>query len=170
MPLPVRTIIPFLAACALLGAGCGSEIGDSCGLSIDCSPNGDRYCERSESSPGGYCTVVGCDYDTCPDEAVCVRFFSGVASNLPCDPDTEDLSTDACTPDELCTVGGTCAPLQAETRYCMRQCEDLGDCREGYECRDRELMRQHGGEPVLAPGASRSESLPRFCAIAASLQ
>lgn len=167
MPQPVQNIIPFLVACALLGTACGSEIGDSCNTSIDCSPNGDRYCELSESSPGGYCTVVGCDYDTCPDEAVCVRFFSAVSTNLPCDPDTEDIGTDDCTPDELCTVGGTCMPRQAETRYCMRSCESSGDCREGYECRDRELMMVHGGEPVLAPGESRTGALPSFCAFGA---
>lgn len=181
MPLPVQSIMSsvvrlpsrgaslgvFLGALlgALLVAGCGSEIGDSCSNSLDCSPNRDRTCERSTSSPGGYCTVVGCDYGTCPDEAVCVRFFSSVSSKT-CDPATEDIDDDRCSPDELCTLAGTCEPRQAEIRYCMRRCGDQGDCREDYECRDQELMLAHGGEPVSAPGTPRGDYLPAFCAVA----
>lgn len=155
----------MITAC-MLAAGCGAEIGDSCERSIDCSPDGDRICDRSESSPGGYCTVRGCDYESCPDDAVCVRFFSAVFPDLTCDPATEDISTDDCLPVEECTIGGTCAPRLSEARFCMRRCSSNDDCRGGYECRDRDLMIEHGGEPVLAPGRSQSGSLPRFCAVA----
>jgi hypothetical protein len=141
-------------------AGCGSEIGDSCSLSTDCSPDGDRTCDVSSS--GGYCTILGCDFDSCPGEAACVRFFSGTFQNRTCDRATEDVSTDSCTPDEVCTLEGRCAPRGNEVRYCMKKCGSNGDCRDGYECRDLTLMREHGGEPVLAPGSTAS--LPRFCA------
>ena len=58
----------------LISAGCSPEIGDSCESSVDCSVNGERICDRAQ--PGGYCTVQGCEMDTCPDEAVCVEFRS----------------------------------------------------------------------------------------------
>jgi hypothetical protein len=145
-------------------AGCGTEIGDECTVSRDCSADGDRTCDVT--SPDGYCTVVGCDYGTCPREAVCVRFFSGTSVNLPCDPDTEGDTTFDCTSDELCTLGGTCAPRNAELRFCMRTCRDASDCRDGYECRDRELMVAHGGEPVPPPGERQSSEPQGFCAVA----
>lgn len=55
-----------------LFSGCTPAIGDECSNSTDCSLSGDRVCDVS--FPGGYCTVFGCDQDTCPDEAVCVEF------------------------------------------------------------------------------------------------
>ena len=48
----------------LLASGCGKEIGDTCVVSSDCSPNGDRLCIDPQTD--GYCTVQGCDYATCP--------------------------------------------------------------------------------------------------------
>ena len=38
----------------------------------DCSINGDRVCDTAR--PGGACTIFGCDSNTCPDDAICVRF------------------------------------------------------------------------------------------------
>lgn len=61
-----------MALAGLSAGGCAPAIGDSCGSSIDCSVNGDRICDIA--SPGGYCTVGGCDPDTCPDDAPCVEF------------------------------------------------------------------------------------------------
>jgi hypothetical protein len=46
----------------------------------------------------------------------------------------------------------------------MRTCGSDGDCRDGYECRDLEAMKEHGGEPVLAPGEPVDDSAPKFCA------
>lgn len=154
-------ISSLLASLLLLccGSGCGQEIGDECVISSDCSPNGDRQCDTS--SKGGYCTVQGCDFDTCPDEAVCVRFFNGSFANKPCDPGTEDLGADACSLDELCSIAGNCVPRSSEVRFCMRTCESGGDCRDGYECRDVELMKLHGGQPVR----DDSGDGPSFCAI-----
>jgi hypothetical protein len=159
---------PLLASLLLLccSSGCGKEIGDECVLPSDCSPNGDRQCLDPNSGNGGYCTIQGCDFNTCPEEAVCVRFFTGGFANKPCDPDLEDLdpANDLCSFDELCSLAGTCVPRSSEIRFCMRRCESSGDCREGYECRNLELMIQHGGEPVLDRRVD--ESAPRFCALA----
>jgi hypothetical protein len=161
-----------VAVLFLLGAAaCGDEIGDECTLSTDCSSQGDRICDTN--SPGGYCTIIGCDVDTCPDEAVCVRFFSVSDTNHPCDPQAEDVpredgqpAEDKCTADELCTLSNVCVPRSAELRFCMKTCGSNGDCRDGYECRTEQLMREHGGEPVPPPGEAVSENPQRFCAAA----
>ena len=160
-----RLVLVVLLA-ASLGA-CGKEIGDSCVLSSDCSPNGDRLCDPV--SQDGYCTVLGCDYSTCPDEAACIRFFTGGFSNKPCDPNK--LSDPACSLDELCSLQGQdagmgqCVPRSSEVRYCMRKCDSDDDCRDSYECRDLAKMKTHGGEPVLAPGVPVDEQhAPKFCA------
>lgn len=56
----------------VLMGGCARKIGDKCSISTDCSVNGDRICDTAQ--PGGYCTVQGCDPDSCPDGAVCVEW------------------------------------------------------------------------------------------------
>jgi hypothetical protein len=152
--------LALIAAAVLAFAGCGEEIGDSCSLSSDCSADGDRTCDVS--STGGYCTIQGCDFDSCPGEATCVRFFSGTFSNKACDPTTEDTGTNDCSLDEVCTLEGRCAPRANEIRYCMKKCDSTSDCRDGYECRDRMLQEMHGGQPVLAPGSTSTP--PKFCA------
>ena len=141
-------------------AGCGDQIGDACIVATDCSTDGTRECDTS--SKQGYCTILGCDYDTCPGEAECVRFFSGVFSNKTC---TQDTSTpDSCSLDELCSLDGFCVPRASEQRYCMLKCSSNGDCRDGYECRNLQEMKDHGGEPVLAPGLLVDDNTPNFCA------
>lgn len=143
---------------ALLVSACGKEIGDECVIGSDCSANGTRTCDTSQR--GGYCTILGCDYNTCPEEAVCARFFTGNFINKPCAAQAE------CSLDELCSLEGHCVPRNSEVRYCMRTCDSNDDCRDGYECRDLELMKDHGGEPVLAPGTTIDDSAPKFCAVA----
>src|SRR5690606_9214892 len=72
---PVRALLLLaaVAASAALGlTACAPVVGDGCDNSIDCSVNGDRFCDLAQ--PGGYCTVVGCDPDACPDDAVCVEW------------------------------------------------------------------------------------------------
>ena len=56
-------------------------------------------------------------------------------------------------------------PRILERRFCMRKCGSIGDCRDGYECRDVELMMRHGGEPVPDPTDATGE-IPStsFCA------
>jgi len=62
----------ILASFALLVVGCGPAIGDDCSSSLDCSQQNNRVCDRQQ--PGGYCTVIGCENNSCPDDAVCVTF------------------------------------------------------------------------------------------------
>jgi hypothetical protein len=138
--------------------GCGKDIGDSCVVSSDCSPNGDRLC--IDQTNDGYCTVAGCDFSTCPDGAACIRFFTGSFENRDCQ------SNNDCTLDELCSLSNKCVPRSSEIRYCMATCDSDGDCRDGYECRDLATMRLHGGEPVLEPGTPIDDSAPKFCAVA----
>lgn len=152
----------YIALATTLAVGCGKEIGDDCIISSDCSPNGDRQCDTS--SKEGYCTIQGCDFDTCPEEATCIRFFTGDFTNRPCDPDTEDNGTDACSLDELCALTAHCVPRSSEVRYCMRTCSSQSDCRDGYECRDLTLMIAHGGQPVLGPDERIDDNAPKFCA------
>ncbi len=158
----MRSVVLLLVL--LAAVGCGKEIGDACIVSSDCATDGTRICDIASSEPDGYCTIMGCDYDTCPSEATCVRFFTGGFTNKPCDPQTENISTDDCSLDELCSLEGLCVPRSAEIRYCMRTCSSQGDCRDGYECRNLTLMIAHGGEPVLAPGDVVNSSSPNFCA------
>jgi hypothetical protein len=152
----------MLVLACLLAAGCGKQIGDACIVSSDCDPNGQRQCDTSQKE--GYCTIQGCDFDTCPEEAACIRFFTGQFDNKTCDPTTEDISTDNCSLDELCDLEGHCVARSSEVRFCMLKCSSNGDCRDGYECRDLTLMKEHGGEPVLAPGVPVDEHAPKFCA------
>jgi hypothetical protein len=155
----------LLALAAVTGAGCGKEIGDSCVSGVDCGGEGDRICELA--SLDGYCTIPGCDYGTCPEEAVCIRFYNASFENLPCTPATEDVAgpggTNDCGLDEACALAGQCVPASSEVRYCMKSCSSNGDCRDGYECRDEVLMKSHGGEPV-PPSGERLASFDRFCA------
>jgi hypothetical protein len=167
----MRPVLSIAVLCVALafGSGCGSEIGDSCAVNLDCDPSNsnDRVCDLS--SAGGYCTIVGCDHDSCPEGSVCIRFYVASFENAPCDPATEDVSTDVCGADEVCALKGQCVPSTSEVRYCMATCESGGDCRDGYECRNEELMRQHGGEPVPPPGERLGGDLPPFCAEAPDL-
>ena len=146
----------FVPLLLVFAFGCGKEIGDECVVSSDCSPNGDRQCDTSTKQ--GYCTIQGCDFNTCPEEAVCVRFFTSNFSNLTC------TSKADCSLDELCALVGNCVPRSSEVRFCMRKCSSSGDCRDAYECRDLDLMLAHGGEPVLAPGVEIDSKAPKFCA------
>jgi hypothetical protein len=175
MPAFMRChLVVFMLLVAALGAAlgaCGKEIGDSCGFSTDCSPNGDRLCIDVTTDKPGYCTILGCDYSTCPGEAACVRFFTGNFENKVCDPtvlavDCDPASGMCCSADELCSIAGHCVPRSSEVRYCMRTCDSDGDCRDGYECRDLAKMKAHGGEPVLAPKVVVDSNAPKFCAVA----
>lgn len=154
-------VITLLVTLAALAAGCGKEIGDACIVGSDCSTSGDRQCDSSQKE--GYCTIQGCDYDTCPGEAECIRFFTGSFSNVTCDH-TQPTATTGCSLDELCDLQDRCVARSSELRYCMRKCESSGDCRNGYECRDLATMKLHGGEPVLAPGIPVDDKAPKFCA------
>jgi hypothetical protein len=65
--------LPWISAIfALFVIGCGPAIGDDCTNSLKCSAQNNRICDRQQ--PGGYCTLIGCENDSCPDQAVCVTF------------------------------------------------------------------------------------------------
>src|SRR4051812_14315227 len=110
------TVLLVLAA---ISAACGHKVGDACTVSADCAPSDTsiRVCDQA-NSPGGYCTVVGCDYNTCPSESICARFYPGldVDEAKPCARPID------CATDEVCTVGGRCAPRSIEIRFCMLAC------------------------------------------------
>jgi hypothetical protein len=76
----VKTVGPAVLLVLLLG--CSAEIGDECGANVDCSPNGDRVCDLT--APGGYCTILGCIADSCPEESVCVAWDEGAARRTFC--------------------------------------------------------------------------------------
>jgi hypothetical protein len=149
----------FVVALLVLTAACGHHIGDACSISTDCAQDGSRQCDIY--SPGGYCTIQGCDYGTCPDEAVCVRFFPALENATDC----STRGALDCAEDEVCTVNNKCAPHEIESRFCMLKCGSDGDCRDGYECRNLALMQKHGGEPVPDPNAT-TPTVPNepFCA------
>jgi hypothetical protein len=156
MKCPVKATLataPLLAvallACALASAGCGHDIGDECRTSADCDPNGTRACDLSQ--PGGYCTIVGCDEQSCPEDSACIRYFPEkyLASMPMCSPTCEDVCKvekivngeavlvldDVCTADEVCLNSGRCARRSFEQRSCAKTCGGNDDCRGGYECR-----------------------------------
>jgi hypothetical protein len=96
----------------LVGAwslGCSPEIGDACTSSSKCSAKGDRLCDSTQ--PDGYCTVFNCEPGGCPDEAICVAFNETSCANV--------------------------ARSGRITRtFCMAGCDDNGDCRDGYYCKE----------------------------------
>ena len=116
----------------LLGLwACGKKIGDQCKTQFDCNSEDDsRICDISQ--PGGYCTIEGCDENSCPSEAVCVRFFPPEEFLT----DTCDaVASTGCDPLDICLPSGWCAPRSSELRRCLLRCKNGGDCRDGYACR-----------------------------------
>lgn len=95
--------------------GCTPEIGDKCRISTDCSVRGDRLCDTSQ--PGGYCTLLNCGGNGCPDEASCVLFNAAIPG---------------------CAFSDRSGPAGSRMArsFCMAECESDGDCRSGYACAD----------------------------------
>jgi hypothetical protein len=129
----VKRTMQVLVAAGLLPLlwACGRKIGDECKTQYDCNEEDDtKTCDISQ--PGGYCTIDGCDETSCPEEAVCVRFFPAeMFLTDRCEPGR----TSGCDSHELCLDSGWCAPRASEQRRCLLRCGDGGDCREEYECR-----------------------------------
>lgn len=145
---PTLTLVMMCAV--LMASACARTIGDDCTTNVQCSALGDRFCDLS--SPGGYCTVEGCDSTSCPDSSACVRFFSLKKGNATCDAGrivrTDCSGGDCCKPGDpgCCKLGerclcneagcqkGYCASENTERRFCMHPCESNDDCRAGYQC------------------------------------
>ena len=103
----------FPVAALLVAAGCAPKIGNKCTLSTDCSQLGDRLCDTTQ--PDGYCTIFSCEPDKCP-EAVCVGFDSQI--------------------DPACGASQGIQGARFERTFCMKSCDDDGDCRDNYKCVD----------------------------------
>lgn len=149
-----RRLALFAGLCVgVFGSGCSRTIGDACANNVECSALGDRFCDVA--SPGGYCTVEGCDQNSCPDSSACVRFFSLQKGRASCNvrkvtrascPSND--SAECCKPGDLgcCGLGerclcdtpdcqnGFCAAEASERRFCMNPCDIDDDCRAGYVC------------------------------------
>jgi hypothetical protein len=169
----MRALPLFIAATWFVG-GCGHNIGDSCTVNVDCQPDGTRFCDTS--APSGYCTFDGCDFNTCPGEAVCIRFLTPVLDE-PCTLPTDRAvplgradcphADDRCVCDKavkgVCQgagLNGHCAPEATERRWCQLRCSDNGDCRDEYECRSTGSL---GAEPVPTLQTPQGEPA-NFCA------
>jgi hypothetical protein len=125
---------------ALALSACSPTIGAGCVQSTDCSSQGNRVCDTSQ--PEGYCTVIGCADNSCPDHAVCVTF--GVA--LP-----------------GCGYNDYQAPSRTSLTLCLEHCKSDSDCRaaEGYVCID----------PTAAPLSGRildDNQNQKVCVVAAT--
>ena len=155
----IRAVLTLLFAAQL--AACGKKIGDACKTAFDCNQTDEnRTCDISQ--PGGYCILEGCDQNSCPDEAACVRFYPRL--NLPSQPGRESPEQQKCDPanvdgcglEGVCIADGDgsthkCAPRTSEFRRCMLTCDKNGDCRDGYECR---VSGTYGSVALTdAPGA-----------------
>ena len=96
-------LFPSLAALALAGIviGCAPAVGDDCETSGEC-PVG-AICDVT--APGGYCTLEGCDSESCPDGSVCVEFNAEESFCLKyCEGDNECRSGYVCR-DDVGTAG-----------------------------------------------------------------
>jgi len=123
-----------LALLALLGfvvGGCQPGIGDSCGSSTDCSPTGERQCDLAQ--PGGYCTVVGCNADLCPDGAICVewRFIPSRTAETwcmkPCGSDGDCRTAYLCALPSQITAEGTRSEAELPEEQRIARTIDLED-------------------------------------------
>ncbi len=132
----MRRILLYFLLVVLVGA-CGNEIGDECSYSYDCSPNMERKCDVGQ--PGGYCLIIGCEPNDCPEEALCVEFIT------PC---PEGTTTDG-------SGQSGCEQIEPNrTReYCLKHCNSDGDCRSEYICQEVEDM----GGTVIDTNTSKSK-------------
>jgi len=118
----VKTLAAAVAVVLLL-AGCASEIGDECGANVDCSSSGDRVCDTT--APGGYCTILDCSPNECPEESVCVAWGEGLSERTYC--------MRHCGWSGDCRDGYWCFS-PSDFGFCMTNCETDAGCRARYGC------------------------------------
>jgi hypothetical protein len=182
-PSPHRLwFLVWLIGLGVLGtAGCTKTIGDSCATNVECSPLGDRFCDLA--SPNGYCTIEGCDSASCPDSAVCIRFFSLKLGGAQCNASLVPMAPADCANSSGCCVVGTpgccqigehclcdqdgcgakgyCASESTERRWCMHTCNSNSDCRDGYQCL---TTGANGSLAVAVPDLGNAVPILRYCA------
>jgi hypothetical protein len=135
-----------LPVAALGLAGCTPSIGARCTLSTDCSSQGDRVCDTAETA--GYCTVLNCTANSCPDNAACILFQVSVPG---------------------CAYNDYSAPGRTGVAMCMKTCNHDSDCRESdaYVCANPRaapwyaaIVDDNQGESVCIAATSSSASPP----------
>jgi hypothetical protein len=134
-----------VVATCLFGFGCTPAIGDRCALSTDCSIQGTRLCDTSQ--PGGYCTMLRCTANACPENAACVEFGASVPG---------------------CPYDDYSAPSRVGRAMCLKTCGSNADCRqtEGYICADP-LRRPDPKAPTLWIAILDTDQSKKVCMIAA---
>lgn len=158
---PVARTLFALSLLAIVVPAYGKDIGDECSTNVDCANDYTRDCDLSQ--PGGYCTMNGCDEESCPDEAVCIRVFPyTVPGAATCSADVPCQTSDICLPD------GFCAPRISERRYCGKKCGGNGDCRGGYVCLQAGMEGQVPVTPTYGSMAlvknPNQSTVVKFCA------
>ena len=119
------SLLALLLSLGLSAGACKKVIGDGCTASTDCSAQGDRQCDVSQAD--GYCTVQGCDPNSCPDEALCIGFDAHA-------PRLErrycmaacDVDDDCRTPEYRC--------VRPDPRACVNTANDTGTLPDGRSC------------------------------------
>jgi hypothetical protein len=161
-PLLLRTAAYGVLALGMMFglAACGRGIGDECSVNVDCATDGTRQCIDAIDGARGYCTVEGCDATNCPDETLCVRFFSVEFATRSCSPDPAvPGGQSSCGATELCSSEGFCVARASERRFCMQPCATSGDCREGLACRSTGV----GGAELIPTEANPMPRNASFC-------
>jgi hypothetical protein len=105
-----RVIFGILVGLGTWLMGCTPSVGSSCQLSTDCGSTGQLVCDTAQV--GGYCTVVDCLGNTCPDNAGCINFYPSVPG---------------------CGYSDN-HPSRLSQSFCMATCTSNSDCRDGYVC------------------------------------
>ncbi|PRQ02773.1 hypothetical protein ENSA5_21260 [Enhygromyxa salina] len=131
----------LLGTLGILGAlGCSPQVGDPCKRATDCGLDGVRQCDVSNASrdpdQDGECIVENCSFGVCPSEAVCVKVYASDFVSIACDPDTEDIGSDNCLPNEVCLPEGLCADEIRARTSCRRKCKTDSNCRSNYKCEE----------------------------------
>ncbi|MBX3269231.1 MAG: hypothetical protein KF729_03165 [Sandaracinaceae bacterium] len=124
---PAVALLLFACALALLPA-CAPAIGDSCTSDFNCSISLDRRCDRAR--PGGACTIFGCEADTCPNDALCVRWR----------PEPSRLTFTACM--AACEQDGDC---RVDDGYRCLAADDIRETAEGGDVVAEVVDVERGG-------------------------
>jgi len=138
--LTIRCIVAVLWGMSMSASlvACSRGIGDACETALNCSASATRLCDRTQK--GGYCTLSGCQAESCPTEAACVSFWQNTQRTA------EDRN-------------------RLSVNYCMRKCDERSDCRDddGYACLSGSDFGYNGEATVLGHPEQR------FCALRLSV-